>query len=178
MSKNYSYSHIMTSDPNDLTLIDPQLMIFINGWRTYAFGIDVRESGARAWESIGIKLTQFNALINQLSKEFDYLQNQLNEVTAGMTQDAEVKQARVGTDGTVYVNLKARIDDVENKEIEFGDTVGITSLNDNMLVVTGLNSPGSNLSYSVISTVEDDEIPFGIETINAKDIGIEKVGSN
>lgn len=174
MSQNYNYSHIMTSDPNDLTLIDPQLMSFINGWRTYAFGIDVRESGARAWESIGIQLTQFNALINQLSKKFDYLQNQLNEATAGMTQDAEIKQARVGTDGTIYANLKARIDDVENKEIEFGDSVGVTDLIGNTLVVTGLNSPGSNLSYDVISTVEDDEIPFGIETINAKDISIQK----
>ena len=162
----------MTSDPNDLTKIDSQLMRFIDGWRTYAFGIDVRESGARAWESIGIKLTQFNALTNQLSKKFDYLQNQLNEATAGMTQDAEVKQARVGTGGTVYANLKARIDDIEKKKIEFGDTIGTTDLSDNTLIVTGFNSPGSNLSYTVISTVEDDEIPFGIETINAKDIGI------
>lgn len=178
MSQNYNYSHIMTSDPNDLTLIDPQLMSFINGWRTYAYGIDVRESGARTWESIGIQLTQFNALINQLSKKFDYLQNQLNEATAGMTQDSEVKQARVGTDGTVYVNLKARIDDVENKEIEFGDTLGTIDLSDNTLVVIGLDSPNSPFTVDVEQTVEDDEIPFGIETINAKDIGIEKVGSD
>lgn len=178
MSKNYNYSHIMTSDPNDSTLIDSQLMSFINGWRTYAFGIDVRESGARAWERVGIKLTQLDVLTNQLGKKFDYLQNQLNEATAGMTQDAEVKQARVGTDGTVYTNLKERIDYVENKEIEFGDTLGVADLSGNTLVVIGLNSPGSNLSYSVISTVGDNDIPFGIETINAKDIGIEKVGSN
>lgn len=175
---NYDYSHIKELDPNDLSMVDGLILEFAEWVRTKGYGLDVREGIARLGERIGVILNEYSAEVNLTKNQMETLSNELNQTISGLTQDSEVKNARMSLDGIIFTTLKERLDNLEENAGTVGNVVGSVDLDGSSLFIEGLDSPNSPFTVDVEQTVEDDEIPFGIETINAKDIGIEKVGSD
>lgn len=178
MSQKYDFTHITSVDPNDLTLVDSLLLEFANWIRTKAYGKDVRESISRLGERLGIILNQYQAETHRTSNEMALLKNELEETIHGLTQDSEVKNARVDIEGVVYETLKKRLDDMQLKTGELGHNVGTEELSGDSLYIEGLDQADSPFSYEVISTEEETDIPFGVKTIKATDIGFEPAGDD
>lgn len=175
---NYDYSHIKELDSNDLSMVDGLILEFAKWVRTKGYGLDVREGIARLGERIGVILNEYSAEANLTKNQMETLSNELNQTISGLTKDSEIKNARMNLDGIIFTTLKERLDNLEENAGTVGNIVGSVDLDGSSLFIKGLDSPNSPFTVDVEQTVEDDEIPFGIETINAKDIGIEKVGSD
>lgn len=175
---NYDYSHIKELDSNDLSMVDGLILEFAKWVRNKAYGLDVREGIARLGERIGVILNEYSVEANLTKNQTKMLSNELNRTISGLTQDSEVKNARINLDGIAFATLKERLDNLEENAGAVGNAVESVDLDGSSLFIEGLGSPNSPISIDVEQTVRDDEIPFGIETINAKDIGIEKVGSD
>lgn len=169
------FTHVSIINPNDTTLVYGPLSKFIFDWRHKMYGIDVRESGGRAFESISIQLNQFNASLNKQSHLFDSLHNQLDESINGLTQDSEVKQARVTSDGKIYVNLKGRLDSLETSKVSFFKTDNSVFLKNGSLYIDGLDSESSPIDSVLVGQIEDKNQSYGAEVINAKDLEFEEV---
>ncbi|USS94013.1 hypothetical protein M8332_06920 (plasmid) [Fructilactobacillus ixorae] len=169
---NYNYTHLRVPDPNDTSRIWTPLIDSVNGIRSAAYGIDVREYIARGFESIGVQLNLYNATLHRSEHRTDQLQAQLDESVSGMNKDAEVKQARVSWNGEVFDTLGERI---KALEIDHGDVsldVGTVDVGQTALYVQNFNDPACEFITKEIDHDETDEIvPIGIEVINAKDIG-------
>ena len=174
---NYDYSHIKELDSNDLSMVDGLILEFAKWVRTKGYGLDVREGIARLGERIGVILNEYSAEVNLTKNQMEALSNELDQTISGLTQDSEVKNARINLDGIVFTTLKERLDNLEENAGTVGNAVGSVDLDGSSLFIEGLDSPKHHISIDVEQTVEDDEIPFGIETINAKDIGFGIVGS-
>jgi hypothetical protein len=168
---NYDYSHIKELDPNDLSMVDGLILEFAKWVRTKGYGLDVREGIARLGERIGVILNKYSAEVNLTKNQMEALSNELNQTISGLTQDSEVKNARMSLDGIIFTTLKERLDNLEENAGTVGNVVGSVYLEGSSLFIEGLDSPNSPIAIDFEQIVEDDEIPFGIETIDAKDIG-------
>lgn len=143
---------------------------------------DVSVGDARLNEALSRKmdtseLLEINAAINAKASTADVdaetanLQEQINNLVTPVTQDAEVENARVGSDGTSYETLKERLD-TENENIDetfqryFGETEDLTNVltlgaivtNVDPVVLTPVQPPtiGTDYRYAVISCEEGD----------------------
>lgn len=98
------------------------------------------------------------------------LQNQINEIVAPVTQDAEVQNARVGADGESYDTLKERLDS-ENEKIDekvnkyFGEAEDLTDLLENGAIATNVSpvtltpasaTIGTDYYYAIVSCTEGE----------------------
>ncbi|QFX92519.1 hypothetical protein [Fructilactobacillus fructivorans] len=178
MSNKYDYMHIENADNNDLTLVDDLLLEFAKWVRTKAYGLDVREGIARLGERIGVILNQYQAENNRTSNEINTLKNELQSTLSGLTQDAEVKNARVDVEGVVYETLKKRLDETQLKNGELSNVIATGEIAGGSLYLEGLDNATSPFSYDIVSTNEESGIPYGVETIKVQDVGIEPVGGD
>jgi hypothetical protein len=118
------------------------------------------------------------------------LQAQIDNLITPVTQDAEVQNARVGTDGTSYTTLKARLDaeqaaqnstielnavqlsgiieDAPKKETEINLTDSLTFLEDNYISTDGSILSYSGLSYAVVKAVSiGDKFKFSGQKVGS-----------
>ena len=90
------------------------------------------------------------AVAAALQKLLDKLQNEWQGTLAGLTQDSEVKNARVDVYGVVWKTLKERLDNIENKTpdlIPVHETIDTRKI----LKLKGLTTSSKPIKYKTVS---------------------------
>lgn len=90
------------------------------------------------------------AVAAALQKLLDRLQNEWKDTLAGLTEDSEVKNARVDVYGVVWKTLKERLDNIENKTpnlIPVHETIDTRKI----LKLKGLTTSSKPIKYKTVS---------------------------
>lgn len=90
------------------------------------------------------------AVAAALQKLLDKLQNEWQGTLAGLTQDSEVKNARINVYGVVWKTLKERLDNIENKTpdlIPVHETIDTRKI----LKLKGLTTSSKPIKYKTVS---------------------------
>ena len=164
---------------------------------TKMYGIDVRKSISLALELMSnIVVDDQNAYkqlqdkVDKLSQtwndqvenskrltddEFERLTNELDNAVSALTVDSELKDSRVGLDGTIYPILKNRLDSMEMSSIQHRDMKEDFEL-DYILQISNVSTTSKDMSYEVISEAEDiNEQQFAFRSLRSAFIKVESV---
>lgn len=162
---------LYASDPNPLTQKDADNVTKLIGagkvddaadfiakfLMTKMFGAHVRISLA-TWTKMVAQMCdkmftdylEDQAVAAALQKLLDRLQNEWQGTLAGLTQDSEVKNARVDVYGVVWKTLKERLDNIENKTpdlIPVHETIDTRKI----LKLKGLTTSSKPIKYKTVS---------------------------
>lgn len=169
MANNYDYSRIDPINYVDISLVDPQIRIYANFIRRKFYGKDVRESIARTQEWQSALTAKYLAKVNSATDLMNYMQNEFENTLNGLTQDSEVKDARMNAKGEIFKTLKVRLDNQEEKIGTMGPTIK-TIDNKIMMKINGLTTTSKGLHYNEIDSKNDQRFLNGFYTKNVGQI--------
>lgn len=137
-------------DPNHVSTEVKQLAKWL---REKMYGIDVREAIARAVEQMSSDVYDDQQVAYGLEKLIDELNKEWLNTLNGLTQDAEVKNARIDIKDFVYKTLKERLDSEQTHNITHLTVANVDEMQ--TLRIDGLTKASAPLKYANEKQVND-----------------------
>ncbi|MDG2976922.1 hypothetical protein [Latilactobacillus curvatus] len=137
-------------DPNHVSTEVKQLAKWL---REKMYGIDVREAIARAVEQMSSDVYDDQQVVDELEKLIDELNKEWLNTLNGLTQDAEVKNARTDIKNVVYTTLKERLDSEQTHNITHLTVANVDELQ--TLRIDGLTKASTPVKYANEKQVND-----------------------
>lgn len=103
-------SHITIDNPVNQDHVSAANQLLAKWLREKMYGVDVREAIARAVEQMSSDVYDDQQVATDLETLIDRLTAEWSNTISGITQDAELKNARIDVHGLVYETLKKRLD--------------------------------------------------------------------
>lgn len=137
-------------DPSHVSTEVKQLAKWL---REKMYGIDVREVIARAVEQMSSDVYDDQQVADDLGKLIDKLNEEWLNTLNGLTQDAEVKNARIDIKNVVYTTLKKRLDTEQLNNITHLAVTEVDELQ--TLRIDGLTKASTPIKYANERQVND-----------------------
>lgn len=154
MTVNYrDPTHIDTPDNIDPSHISTEVKQLAKWLREKMYGIDVREAIARVVEQMSSDVYDDQQVADELGKLIDELNKEWLNTLNGLTQDAEVKNARIDIKNVVYTTLKERLDSEQTHNITHLTVANVDELQ--TLRINGLTKTSTPVKYANERQVND-----------------------
>lgn len=121
--------------------------------REKMYGIDVREAIARLVEQMSSDVYDDQQVADDLEKLIDELNAEWLNTLNGLTQDAEVKNARLDIKNFVYTTLKERLDSEQMHNITHLTVANVDEIQ--TLRINGLTKASTPVKYTDEKQVND-----------------------
>ncbi|MSD84472.1 hypothetical protein GKC32_10710 (plasmid) [Lactobacillus curvatus] len=154
MTVNYrDPTHIDIPDNIDPNHISTEVKQLAKWLREKMYGVDIREAIARVVEQISSDVYDDRQVADELGKLIDELNEEWLNTLNGLTQDAEVKNARIDIKDFVYKTLKGRLDSEQTHNVTHLTVANVDEIQ--TLRINGLTKASTPVKYANERQVND-----------------------